>query len=223
MSGLANVGNVAQTAIQDVVSPEVTTVRPIGDWSPEKFAREQIRGLVRQVFSLNAVPLIRQVVFSAIGQDNAVPGICRRVGQVLAEERVEDVALVEGYAAFAAEKHNLSLKQVATKVQRNFWLVPAVEYEQENVGSAPLHKYLGAIRSEFEYSILVGPPAGESDAAMAMAQFADGIVLVLSARNTRRVTARRIKETLQEARVRLLGTVLSDREFPIPESLYRHL
>lgn len=222
MSRLANVGNVVRAAIQDVVSPEVTVAPPIGDWSPEKFAREQIRGLVRQVFSLNAVPPIRQVVFSAIGQDNSVPGICRRVGQVLAEERVEDVVLVEGYAEVATEKHNLSLKQVATKVQRNLWLVPA-EYEQEHVGSGPLHKYLGAIRSEFEYSILVGPPAGESDAAMAMAQFADGIVLVLSARNTRRVTARRIKQTLEEARVRLLGTVLSDREFPIPEALYRHL
>jgi Mrp family chromosome partitioning ATPase len=56
-----------------------------------------------------------------------------------------------------------------------------------------------------------------------MAQFADGIILVLSARHTRRVTACKIKETLQAAQARLLGTVLSDRVFPIPEAIYRRL
>lgn len=223
MSGLASIGDVARGTMQDPVSPEVTTTRPIGDWSPEKFAREQIRGLVRQVFSLSAVPPIRQVVFSAIGQDSDVPGICRRVGQVLAEDRVEDVALVRGYAELARERHKLPLKQVATRMQRNFWLVPAIGYGEDDVGSASLHKYMGAIRAEFEYSIVIAPPAGESDEAMAMAQFADGIVLVLSAQNTRRATARKIKQSLEEGRVRLLGTVLSDREFPIPEALYRHL
>jgi Mrp family chromosome partitioning ATPase len=56
-----------------------------------------------------------------------------------------------------------------------------------------------------------------------MAQFADGIILVLSAKNTRRVTARKVAKTLDGAQARLLGTVLTDREFPIPERLYRRL
>jgi Mrp family chromosome partitioning ATPase len=56
-----------------------------------------------------------------------------------------------------------------------------------------------------------------------MAEFTDGIVLVLSAQHTRRAAALRIKEKVDEAHVRLLGTVLSDREFPIPQRLYRRL
>jgi Mrp family chromosome partitioning ATPase len=56
-----------------------------------------------------------------------------------------------------------------------------------------------------------------------MAQFADGIILVLSAHRTRRAMARKIKETLEAAQVRILGTVLSDRVFPIPERIYRRL
>jgi hypothetical protein len=51
--------------------------------------------------------------------------------------------------------------------------------------------------------------------------FTLGIILVLSAKHTRRVTALKIKNALRQ--VRLLGTVLSDREFPIPTSIYRRL
>jgi len=223
MNGLASICNAARATILELESSEVPTTGLVGDWSPERFAREQIRRLVRQLFSFSAVPPIRQVVFSAVGQDSDVPGICRSVGRVLAEERFEDVALAGGCAEPRGDGHNLPLKQIATRMQRNLWLLPPVWCAEENIGSASLHKYLGVIRAEFEYSILAGPPAGESDEAMAMAQFADGIVLVLSARNTRRATARKVKQTLVEARVRLLGTVLSDREFPIPEALYRHL
>jgi len=86
-----------------------------------------------------------------------------------------------------------------------------------------LHSYLGEMRREFEYSILEGPPAGESHEASAMAQFADGIILVLSAQYTRRIAARKVKEMLEATQVRILGTILSDRIFPIPEAIYRRL
>ena len=40
---------------------------------------------------------------------------------------------------------------------------------------------------------------------------------------TRRIAARKIKETLEAAEARILGTVLSDRVFPIPDRIYRRL
>ena len=76
----------------------------------------------------------------------------------------------------------------------NLWLVPAAEREGDKGATASLHSYLGEMRQEFEYSIVEAPPAGESNEATAMAQFADGIILVLSAHHTRRITARKIKE-----------------------------
>jgi len=79
------------------------------------------------------------------------------------------------------------------------------------------------MRKEFEYSIVEGPSAGESDLATAMAQFTDGIVLVLSAHGTRRIMARKVKDTIDAAHVHLLGTILSNRIFPIPERIYRRL
>jgi Mrp family chromosome partitioning ATPase len=56
-----------------------------------------------------------------------------------------------------------------------------------------------------------------------MGQLADGIILVLEAHNTRRAIARKIIETFEAAQVRVLGIVLSQRTFPLPEWMYRRL
>jgi Mrp family chromosome partitioning ATPase len=86
-----------------------------------------------------------------------------------------------------------------------------------------LNGYLAKLRREFEYSIVEGPPAGESSEAAALGRSADGIILVLEAHRTRRAVARKIKATLDAADVRVLGTVLTGRRFPIPEVIYRRL
>jgi hypothetical protein len=180
---------------------------------------------------------VRQVVFSALDPETDVRSICRRVGEALALEIVGNVAIVGAYPRVlqGAESYqseptgrpepetNTPLRRAATRVQSNLWLVPGAGKDEARGGTAALHTYLGEVRSVFEYSIVEGPPAGESNDAMATAQFADGIILVLSARRTRRIAARKIKEMLEAAQARILGTVLSDRIFPIPEGIYRRL
>ena len=49
------------------------------------------------------------------------------------------------------------------------------------------------------------------------------VVLVVQANSTRREAARKGKESLDSANVRLLGVVLNERTFPIPEVLYRKI
>ena len=212
--------------------------RPAGRWNPETFAREQIQGLIQQVFFANTVRQVRQVVFSAIEPETDVRSICRRVGEALALETQGNVAVmgdcprlvtsaeIQRQPMMEAETRQESvppLRRIATRVRRNLWLVPAAGNGGDPATTASLHSYLGEMRREFEFSIVEGPPAGESNEATAMAQFADGIILVLSAQRTRRVTARKIKEALERAQARMLGTVLSDRVFPIPERIYRRL
>ena len=48
-------------------------------------------------------------------------------------------------------------------------------------------------------------------------------MLVLEANTTRRITALKAKQALEGHKVRVLGTVLNNRTFPIPESVYRLL
>ena len=153
-----------------------------------------------------------------------------RVGVALALETAGSVAVVGGHPQVVRDPETAEpemrtgsapLRQSATRLRSNLWLVPAGEKVRRTTGS--LHKYLGDVRREFEYSIVEAPPPEESTETKAIAQFADGIILVLSAHRTRRVVARKVKQALEAAQVSVLGTVLSDRVFPIPEALYRRL
>jgi hypothetical protein len=206
-------------------------------WNPEDFAREQIRGLVRKVFFSNGERPVRQVVFSALDGDTDVKSICRSVAEALAVDTASNVGVVGEYPAVLPDAEiypaetgirlsgNTSTLQhrAANRVRSNLWLVPAAETHGDRGTTALLHSHLSEMRREFEFSILEAPPAGESNEAMTMAQFADGIILVLSAQRTRRITACKTVEMLEAGKVHILGTVLSDRIFPIPDRIYRRL
>jgi Mrp family chromosome partitioning ATPase len=62
-----------------------------------------------------------------------------------------------------------------------------------------------------------------SNDATALAAAADGMVIVLKANFTRRETMRKTVHDLQSAKVRVLGAVLNQRTFPIPQSIYDKL
>ncbi len=206
-------------------------------WSPENFAREQIHGLVRQVFFSSAAQQVRQVVFCPAGSGTDVGNICWQVAEALALDTSGNVAVVsrdqlpappdqsktEEDAATVGEDATL-LRQGAIRIRRNLWWIPQNRLVEDGGGSsAPLSSRLSELRREFEYSIVQGPAAGESGEAAALGQAADGIILVLAAHVTHRAVALNIKETLSAAHVRLLGTVLSERRFPVPEAIYRRL
>ena len=65
--------------------------------------------------------------------------------------------------------------------------------------------------------------AGVYNDAMVLGQLADGVVLVIEANATRREATQNVKEDLVRANVRMLGTVLNNRTFPIPKALYSRL
>jgi hypothetical protein len=206
--------------------------RSSSGWNPEIFAREQIQGLVREIFLSRPERQVRQVVFSALDGETDVRGICRQVGEGLAAEIPGKVGVMGGFPRLLSEVGTEEsaddprlppLRRISTRVRGNLWLVPAAAGDDEHRTAASLHSYLGELRREFEYSIVEAEPAGESNDTTSMAQFSDGIILVLSAGRTRKVTARKVKQILEGAQARVLGTVLSDRVFSIPEGIYRRL
>jgi hypothetical protein len=217
----------------DRSEPATTRLRSISPWNPETFAREQIRRLVRQVFLASAPQAIRQVVFSAVEPEADIGTICLRVGETLAIETPADVAVVAASPACASgfnpclhDSRNdpgdkgTALRRMATRLKGNLWLVPD---EIARANSTSLRTFLSDVRREFPYSILQGQAACESSVTAEIAQAADGLILVLSAQRTRRAAALKTKQMLEQAEVHILGTVLSDREFPIPERIYRRL
>jgi hypothetical protein len=102
-------------------------------------------------------------------------------------------------------------------VPRQSWLPDADEHRitDQNVSR------LRDITTEFEFSILWCAPVSWLTASIGRA--CDGLVLVLTANRTRRLVAAQIKGQLTKAQVPLLGTVLAERRFPVPQGLYRSL
>lgn len=203
------------------------------DWNPEDFAREQIRGLVRRVFFASGGEPVKQVVFSAAEPNTKVADICDQVGRALALETPADVAIVgreqqvgQTYQSHSYYRTSAAIKSRTTQSAVNLWRVPGFgmcEFgEQSGTGPYWLSR-LAELRNEFEYSVIQGPVAGVSSESAVLGQLADGIILVLKAHSTRRATAYKIKETLESAQARILGTVLSERTFPVPEWIYRRL
>jgi len=218
---------------QETALPEVGVVCDTGDWSPQAFAREQIRGLVQRVFFASGSRPVRQVVFSAVGPNTDVANICDQVGRALALETRAHIAIVsrELLTGQAVRAHpwragSAAIKTWSTQMAINLWHVPGFglrECGEEPGTGAYWLSCLAELRNEFEYAVIHAPAAGISSEAALLGQLADGIILVLGAHSTRRATARKIKETLEGAQSRILGTVLSERRFPVPERIYRRL
>jgi Mrp family chromosome partitioning ATPase len=115
---------------------------------------------------------------------------------------------------------------LATQVSEAMWLLPAgfggtaaLPY----LASESFHEQILQLRAAFEYVLVEAPPADEHGHAVAVAGATDGVVLVIDARATRREVARRVVGRLQTSGVPVLGAVLTNRTYPIPEVLYRLL
>lgn len=201
-------------------------------WNPEDFAREQVQGLVRRVFFGGEARVLRQVMLCAVDLETDVGGICYQVGETLARETTASVAIVGTVShEFANPEEDRPeipsaqlkpLQRISTRVRKNLWLVPSCGIAEGDSISGR-DSYLEEVRREFEYSIVQGPCGGPSHTTNPVSATSAGLILVLSAQRTRREAARRVKDLLEASGVVLLGTILSDRDFPMPEGIYRRL
>lgn len=221
--------------------PERTSPARTAGRDDDCFATEQVRNLVRQLFLQDLPPMPKQVVFTAVDADTDVGGICMQVAQCLAGQVASSVVLVEAdlplehtednededsFGTACARNGSAHLRNPLHQVSENLWFVPRREFWRKESGrTLPTYTRdrLSELGSSFDYMIVHAPAAGLFGEAALLARLCDGAVLVVEANFTRRVTAQRVKEALQRANVRLFGTVLCGRTFPIPERLYRRL
>jgi hypothetical protein len=222
----------------EVEQEEASRLRSAG-WTLESFAEEQIRGLVRQVFLPGWPRPCRQVVFSPVDHGSDITPICMQVGETLADDGSGVVCVVEACpdqpgeatardrnAAVGGEKRFGTLRDLSQQLSASLWFMPRSVFlggNENGFSAAWLRARLAELRLEFDYTVLQGPAAGAGSEAALLGATCDGLVLVLQANTTRRATAQRVKETLYSANARLLGTVLSERTFPIPSAIYRRL
>jgi len=203
-------------------------------WSPEAFAEEQMRGLVRQLFLPGWLSASRQVLFLPVDPATEITNFCLRVGQTLTEVVSGTTCVVQatphtsapsnGIAVTSCQKRFGALRDSCQELSDKLWFMPSEMFPGRGDPAYPLaglRARLAELRLEFDYTVLCGPAAASHGEAALLGGVCDGAVLVLQAHSTRRVTAQRVKQHLLAAKVHLLGVVLNGRTFPVPEAIYR--
>jgi Mrp family chromosome partitioning ATPase len=82
---------------------------------------------------------------------------------------------------------------------------------------------LAELRQYFEYVLIDAPALSRGSDSIVLGRAAEGVVLVLKANASRRDVARKAVQDLQNAGARVLGAVLNQRTFPIPQAIYAKL
>jgi Mrp family chromosome partitioning ATPase len=200
---------------------------------------EEMLRLVQRMFLSTDVSAPRQVVFCGVGSENGSSSVCAGVAKTLAVNHSRSVCLVDANlrsprlsglfgirAANSLLRKSASVHEQLVEVGENLWLAGPGFLAGDGgtfPSAAKLKELFAELREGFESVLIDAPGADISGDPAILGQVADGTVLVIDADSTRRIAARKAKESLDAAHVRLLGTVLYNRSFPIPKRLYDRL
>jgi receptor protein-tyrosine kinase len=201
--------------------------------------QDEMLQLIQRVFLSANGTAPHIVVFCGVDAEGGSSTVCASAGRTLAANTSGQVCMLDANARsprlsrlFAIDSTSRSvanrgsIREQCTPIKDNLWLAGA-EALGSNRGTLPpldqLKRFLTQLRGAFDYVLIDAPGANVCGDALLLGQTADAAILVINANRTRRLTARKAKDTLQGAGVRLLGSVLCDRSFPIPESIYRKL
>lgn len=93
----------------------------------------------------------------------------------------------------------------------------------ELLGSASMTALLNEVRQRFDYILIDTPPViSVTDSGILAAQ-TDGVVMVVQAGRTQRGIVDHAVELLEQAHAKLVGHVLTNIEYHLPEYIYRYL
>jgi Mrp family chromosome partitioning ATPase len=209
----------------------------------DDISREEEIKLVQRIFPAAGQRCPQIVLFSAVESDSGCASICVRTAMILAARGDGSVCVVDANLRSPCLHHYLGIdnsrglseavleplpiQDFAQKhAEANLWILPS--------GSAAgqlsfpgvydrLSSRMTELRGQFKYVVIHSSPLALDSAAILLSSWTDGVVMVVEAETTRRETARRMKQNLDAANVRVLGVVLNNRTFSIPKALYRRL
>lgn len=97
------------------------------------------------------------------------------------------------------------------------------ENPAELLDSPEMKNFLREMKKKFDYIIIDTPPIiNVTDAGILSAEV-DGVIMVIQAGRTQRGIVERATELLHQAHAKLLGHILTNIEYHLPEYIYRYL
>ncbi len=201
-----------------------------------------LSGLVQRVLQHGDEDLpIRSVLFTPVDADVSSALVCVGTAVELTVQRVATVCVIDGNlrptltaALGVPETRGLSdvlsaredLRGCLVPVAANVWVLPRglrCDEMSARITAEQMRVHLRDCLSMFDYVLIDSAPAAAHGDAALLGTVVDAAVLVVDATSTRREAARQAVRHLRSVRVNVVGAVLTNRTFPIPDAIYRKL
>jgi len=108
----------------------------------------------------------------------------------------------------------------------NLHLISAAEEISEPsrlLASDAMKEFINRVKAQYDYVIIDSPALISYPDASILGFESEGIIMVIKFGDTNREAVERAKSLLDKSRRKILGAVLNNVEYVIPEKLYRHL
>lgn len=217
--------------------------RAVTYYSPGAMISEQYRNMRTHICSLNGGEIFRSILISSANRYEGKSVTALNLAIALAEEKDKKVALIDADLRYPAIEKMLNIKVdkglsdylkntalisdilVKTSIN-NLTLLPAGNIPSnpaELLSPQKMKELIGEMENSFNYIILDTPAIIPFADARILAPCADGVLLAVQAGKTRREVVSRAQELMRNVRAKLLGVVLTQVEYYIPEYIHRHL
>jgi Mrp family chromosome partitioning ATPase len=198
---------------------------------------------VQRIFFQQSQTPPRLVVIAGIDRGDGSSRVAASIAEALAANATRGVCMVEANfraPAFLGTPKPTSAHGLTTALREEgpiwsfvkptgnerVWLLATgpLDADSPNLfNSVGMRSRCSELRAEFDFVIVDAPPLGRYADAIALAQLSDGIILILEAEETRREAAIAVVDDLRSSHIAILGAVLNQRTYPIPEPIYRRL
>jgi capsular exopolysaccharide synthesis family protein len=250
---LQNLGkeqDVFQSDLLEVAAVPPPSPAPLLDVKPaplllpmDESQKDEMAKLVQRLFLVPGMDAPRVVVVSGTESGSGCSWVCARMAEMLASQVSASVCVVDAnlgapglHIQFQTENiHGLSdalhdpesIRRFARPMGReNLWLITSGAESGDRpalISSDRMRMRMAELRQEFHYVLIDAPAINTANDGIVLGRAAEGVVVVIKANSSRRETARKAIQELENAKVRVLGAVLNQRTFPIPQGIYDRL
>jgi Mrp family chromosome partitioning ATPase len=207
-----------------------------------KLSMDEELKLIERVF-LAGPEKRRTIVFTGVDRQSGCTSIVTRAARRLASEAGTSVCMVDAnvrrpalHASFDLDLapgliHALTsdapirtfLQEVPHKSVYMLAAGGAIADSRRLLSSDRLATRIAELQETFDYVLFDTPAIEEGPDATLVARHTQGAVLVIAANKTKRTNAQDATFLLDEAEIPIIGAILNQRQYPIPDQIYRWL
>jgi Mrp family chromosome partitioning ATPase len=200
----------------------------------------QITRLVHRLFfRAEEMSRVAAVSFSAV--DHTQNAVAARVGELLAQSSNSVCAVdadfsrptLHGYFGICNDRGIAQallqpgpIESFGQQLEDGLTVFPTGNVTRESesaaLSSAMIARFAD-LRAQYDFVLIQSPPLTMMSNASVLGSLSDGVVLIVEAHRTRRDLAAKLNLELQHNKVAVLGAVLNNRTYPIPQKLYSKL